>query len=335
MDGIHSNLNQFGFFKIGVLPFLLLLFASPTAVYAQTTVEYIHTDALGSPVAVTDASGNVIEREVYEPYGSPIARPPSDQPGFTGHVADSLTSLTYMQQRYYDPQIGRFLSVDPVTAYSNPAGAFNRYWYANNNPYRFTDPDGRYSCSRDGGQCKVADAKLAESFVAAAGTAHEKMKEGSAKALLGGILNMIGSPNDGNGFVINFASLEEGTLGQMSSDGMNLDLRQIKNSAMGLGLSERVMGGFVVAHEGSHKWDSMQPGARRSYFPATGLERMVTEINAYGLESAMGNALGINNQLNVPGMSLKDRRKAIWEGARSSWEGACTKGGPTCSGYEP
>ena len=41
------------------------------------------------------------------------------------------------------PQIGRFLSVDPVTAYENPLGAFNRYKYANNNPYRFTDPDGR------------------------------------------------------------------------------------------------------------------------------------------------------------------------------------------------
>ncbi|MGE8226454.1 MAG: RHS repeat domain-containing protein [Stenotrophomonas sp.] len=114
-----------------------------SSAHAQTTVEYIHTDALGSPVAVTDASGNIVEREVYEPYGSPITRPPSDQPGFTGHVADSLTGLTYMQQRYYDPQIGRFLSVDAVKAHSNPLGAFNRYWYANNNPYKFTDPDGR------------------------------------------------------------------------------------------------------------------------------------------------------------------------------------------------
>jgi uncharacterized protein RhaS with RHS repeats len=48
-----------------------------------------------------------------------------------------------MQQRYYDPGIGRFLSVDPVTADGNTGGNFNRYWYANNNPYRFTDPDGR------------------------------------------------------------------------------------------------------------------------------------------------------------------------------------------------
>ena len=47
-------------------------------------------------------------------------------------------------QRYYDPQIGRFLSVDPVTAYSNgDSRYFNRYWYAAGNPYKFTDPDGR------------------------------------------------------------------------------------------------------------------------------------------------------------------------------------------------
>ncbi|MDQ3511675.1 MAG: hypothetical protein M3414_08355 [Pseudomonadota bacterium] len=49
-------------------------------------------------------------------------------------------------QRYYDPIIGRFLSVDAVTADGNTGSNFNRYWYANNNPYRFTDPDGRLAC---------------------------------------------------------------------------------------------------------------------------------------------------------------------------------------------
>lgn len=129
---------------IGLVLAWILALLLPYTGHAQTTVEYIHTDALGSPVAVTDASGNLIEREVYEPYGSPITRPPSDQPGFTGHVADSLTNLTYMQQRYYDPQIGRFLSVDPVTAYDNgDMRHLNRYAYAYNNPHKFTDPDGR------------------------------------------------------------------------------------------------------------------------------------------------------------------------------------------------
>ncbi len=106
-------------------------------------VTFQHTDALGSPVAVTDGSGNVIERNDYTPYGAVVGKPAYDAVGYTGHKQDGATGLTYMQQRYYDPMIGRFLSVDPVTAYSNPIGAFNRYWYATNNPYKFTDPDGR------------------------------------------------------------------------------------------------------------------------------------------------------------------------------------------------
>ena len=107
------------------------------------TVEYIHTDALGTPVSVTDVNRNVIERSEYEPYGEVLNRPVNDGPGYTGHVMDAATGLTYMQQRYYDPGIGRFLSVDPVTADGNTGGNFNRYWYANNNPYKFKDPDGR------------------------------------------------------------------------------------------------------------------------------------------------------------------------------------------------
>ncbi len=109
------------------------------------TPKYQHTDALGSPIAVTGANKAVLENSEYEPYGQVVNATTKDGPGFTGHVLDAATGMNYMQQRYYDPQIGRFLSVDPVTAYSNPVGAFNRYWYANNNPYLFKDPDGRES----------------------------------------------------------------------------------------------------------------------------------------------------------------------------------------------
>lgn len=48
-----------------------------------------------------------------------------------------------MFSAYYDPSIGRFLSTDPVQANANTGASFNRYWYAANNPYKFTDPDGR------------------------------------------------------------------------------------------------------------------------------------------------------------------------------------------------
>jgi RHS repeat-associated protein len=40
---------------------------------------------------------------------------------------------------------GQFLSIDPVTTDANNGGSFNRYVYANNSPYKYTDPDGRYS----------------------------------------------------------------------------------------------------------------------------------------------------------------------------------------------
>jgi RHS repeat-associated protein len=131
---------------------LWLLWAITLPLSAQT-VEYIHTDALGSPVAVTDANRNVVERSEYEPYGALLNRPLSDGPGYTGHVSDAATGLSYMQQRYYDSGIGRFLSVDPVTANSSTGGNFNRYWYANNNPYKFKDPDGRQSCESGSMKC--------------------------------------------------------------------------------------------------------------------------------------------------------------------------------------
>jgi uncharacterized protein RhaS with RHS repeats len=72
-----------------------------------------------------------------------------------------------MQQRYYDPMIGRFLSIDPVSADPKTGGNFNRYKYAANNPYRFTDPDGRkeYDCRVSGAcasQIKVADLKAGD-----------------------------------------------------------------------------------------------------------------------------------------------------------------------------
>ncbi len=107
------------------------------------TLRYQHTDALGSPIAVTDAGKAFLEKTEYEPYGQVVNGTLKDGPGYTGHVLDAATGMNYMQQRYYDPMLGRFLSVDPVTAYSNPVGQFNRYRYAANNPYRFIDPDGR------------------------------------------------------------------------------------------------------------------------------------------------------------------------------------------------
>lgn len=110
----------------------------------QPHVKYQHTDALDSPVAVSNESGSQIDRTDWEPYGAAIGKPNYNGLGYTGHMMDGETGLTYMQQRYYDSDVGRFLSVDPVTADDAKNWKhFNRYAYAYNSPYTFTDPDGR------------------------------------------------------------------------------------------------------------------------------------------------------------------------------------------------
>ena len=123
-----------------------------SATLAQADSHPDHQSHLGSPVAGTNSQGQITWQEHYTPFGEKWLQKAAndDQMGFTGHIADSATGLTYMQARYYDPVIGRFLSNDPVdfTGHlqrgNSPAHTFNRYAYANNNPYKYTDPDGKF-----------------------------------------------------------------------------------------------------------------------------------------------------------------------------------------------
>lgn len=115
---------------------------------AQTdTVTYVYTDPQGTPLVEADASGNVIARYDYTPYGNSIASlgTAPNGPGYTGHVNDPETGLVYMQQRYYQPT-GRFMSPDPVGPIPGDVYDFNRYAYASNNPIANIDPDGMDDC---------------------------------------------------------------------------------------------------------------------------------------------------------------------------------------------
>ena len=125
---------------------LLILFLGTTSwAIAQTarTVTYYYTDPQGTVLATADAAGNTLSTGDYHAYGSAIPSATESVPSFTGHVVDPESSFLYAQQRYYDPEIGRFLSVDPIAV--SPERGVNRYWYASNNPFRYTDPDGRES----------------------------------------------------------------------------------------------------------------------------------------------------------------------------------------------
>jgi len=124
---------------------LLLLLVSGNALHADVTTTYFVQDALGSPVAAMDESGNTLWVKQYHPYGREHDADPasfSNRVSFTGHAYDRELGLDYMGARYYDPIIGRFMGIDPIGFDEANPMSFNRYSYANNNPYVYVDPNG-------------------------------------------------------------------------------------------------------------------------------------------------------------------------------------------------
>jgi RHS repeat-associated protein len=120
-------------------------------VHAQQSgsVTYIYTDSQGTPLAETDAQGNITATFDYTPYGTVAMGTSPSGPGYTGHVNDPETNLVYMQGRYYDSSIGQFLSIDPKQPKAGDSFSFGRYTYVHDNPINNVDPDGR-DCASSG-----------------------------------------------------------------------------------------------------------------------------------------------------------------------------------------
>ncbi|CAN7409186.1 RHS repeat-associated core domain-containing protein [Acidovorax sp. LjRoot117] len=130
------------------LALLLTLTVGTLGTASAQTVTYFHNDIAGTPMLATDAAGAVVWKENYLPYGyRQVADPASggNKLWFTGKAYDPETQLSYMGARYYMPLLGRFTGIDPVEFVPEQPHSFNRYAYANNNPYRYVDPDGRYA----------------------------------------------------------------------------------------------------------------------------------------------------------------------------------------------
>ena len=122
-----------------------LVIASMTLASNAQTITYFHNDVAGSPLVATDATGNVVWKENYKPYGDKLNNQPASSDnkiGYAGKPFDNNTGLTYMGARYYDPVVGRFMGVDPVDLIEHDVHSFNRYAYANNNPNKYVDPNG-------------------------------------------------------------------------------------------------------------------------------------------------------------------------------------------------
>jgi len=107
-------------------------------IWQKGATQYFFTqDHLGSTTALTDSRGALVERETYDAYGN-TSGSSITRYGYTGRERDSLTGLQYNRARFYDPQLGRFISEDPIGL----AGGINSFIYVKNSPVNAIDPLG-------------------------------------------------------------------------------------------------------------------------------------------------------------------------------------------------
>jgi RHS repeat-associated protein len=112
----------------------------------NNAVQTYHQDALGSTAVISNRDGSLTARYQYDAFGNvqtETGESESNDFTYTGHERDLSTGLIYAKARYYDPQLGLFLSRDPFEGYDNTPLSLHRYLYAYQNPMKYVDPDGR------------------------------------------------------------------------------------------------------------------------------------------------------------------------------------------------
>ncbi|MEY3499018.1 MAG: hypothetical protein RL308_687 [Bacteroidota bacterium] len=113
---------------------------------------YLHRDYQGSIVAITDANAAVLEKRLFDAWGSLIAVQNGAgvaltgltvlDRGYTGHEHLQSVALINMNGRIYDPKLHRFLQPDNYIQDPFDTQNYNRYSYVLNNPLKYTDPSG-------------------------------------------------------------------------------------------------------------------------------------------------------------------------------------------------
>lgn len=117
------------------------------------TILYVVTDYLGSITHLIDASGNIVEERSFDAWGR--MRDPNNwsyasvpsysyDRGYCGHEYMSDFRVINMNARLYDPVVNRMFSADPEVSDPSNLQAYNRYSYAMNNPFKYSDPNGEF-----------------------------------------------------------------------------------------------------------------------------------------------------------------------------------------------
>ena len=114
-----------------------------------TTTYYYITNLQGDVMYLVDANGVQVAAYDYDPYGKVITSTGDlaeiNPLRYRGYYYDTETGFYYLQSRYYDPEICRFINADSYASTGDGFTGFNMFAYCNNNPVNRIDPDGHDS----------------------------------------------------------------------------------------------------------------------------------------------------------------------------------------------
>jgi RHS repeat-associated protein len=113
---------------------------------------YVH-DGLGSVRQLVDATGQIETNYAYDPFGVPLLGGDVYNPyQYTGEAWDAEVELLYLRARYYQPEVGRFITKDLWAGDYERPGTLDSYSYALNNPSNLVDPTGHNGEDGENGQ---------------------------------------------------------------------------------------------------------------------------------------------------------------------------------------
>lgn len=271
---------------VGMLPWPLVVSPPPALAGgggSGTTILHYHLDHLGSTQAVTDANGAVVQQLRYQPYGGLRGRWTSAGAAtsamtsiapreFTGFQSESLTGLEYAGARFYDPDLGSFLTHDARSQFASP------YSYGGGDPVNWTDPDGNFFLELVAVVFASAIASAAINTVVAA--AQGLPLNAIGKAAVGGAV--AGAVGAGIGVVAAAAAIGAGSVAGTLSASMGSAQQQLVSVAVRSAFSTTFANaaGQTAAAAGA-------PGAL-----ATALSIVVGYAASYGFDQAWGDDLG-------------------------------------------
>ena len=119
----------------------------PLAMKYNNTLYYYVLNAQGDVVCIVDSSRNTVASYTYDPWGKIISSSGTladiNPLRYRGYYYDSETGFYYLQSRYYDPEIGRFINADSYAS-TDATGLLstNMFAYCENDPVNKSDPTG-------------------------------------------------------------------------------------------------------------------------------------------------------------------------------------------------